>query len=63
MPEQADFVLANASGSREARHRPHEKITLSARDWEALYDTLVNPPEPNEKLKEAARRVGRMNLP
>jgi hypothetical protein len=34
----------------------HEKITLSARDWEVFYDALVNPPEPNERLKEAARR-------
>jgi hypothetical protein len=32
------------------------KIALSARDWDAFYDALLNPPEPNEKLIEAARR-------
>jgi uncharacterized protein (DUF1778 family) len=34
----------------------HEKITLSASEWEIFYDALMNPPEPNEKLKAAARR-------
>ena len=50
------FVLANAVAAAERVIASHEKITLSARDWDAFYDALVNPPEPNEKLRQAARR-------
>jgi len=51
-----DFVLTNAVAAAERVINAHEKITLSAKDWEVFYDALVNPPEPNKKLKEAARR-------
>jgi uncharacterized protein (DUF1778 family) len=52
----SDFVLANAVAAAERVIDSHEKITLSALDWDVFYDALINPPEPNEKLKEAARR-------
>jgi uncharacterized protein (DUF1778 family) len=52
----ADFVLKNAVAAAERVIASHEWTTLSARDWEVFYDALINPPEPNEKLKEAARR-------
>jgi uncharacterized protein (DUF1778 family) len=52
----SDFVLANAVAAAERIIDSHEKVTLSARDWDVFYDALINPPEPNEKLKEAARR-------
>ncbi|MGH7075884.1 MAG: DUF1778 domain-containing protein [Stellaceae bacterium] len=52
----SDFVLANAVAAAERVIDSHEKITLSAKDWEVFYDALINPPEPNEKLNEAARR-------
>ncbi len=52
----SDFVLANAVTAAERVIDSHEKITLSATDWDVFYDALVNPPEPNEKLREAARR-------
>ncbi len=52
----SDFVLANAVAAAERVIDSHEKITLSAKDWEIFHDALVNPPEPNEKLREAARR-------
>ena len=51
-----DFVMANAKAAAERVIDAHEKITLSARDWEVFFDALINPPEPNEKLREAARR-------
>jgi uncharacterized protein (DUF1778 family) len=51
-----DFVLTNAVAAAERVINAHEKITLSAKDWDVFYDALVNPPEPNKKLKEAARR-------
>jgi uncharacterized protein (DUF1778 family) len=57
-----DFVLAKAVAATERVIDSHEKIALSAKDWEVFYDALVNPPEPNKKLKEAAscyrERVG-----
>ncbi len=52
----SDFVLANAVAAAERVIDSHEKITLSAPDWDVFHDALVNPPEPNEKLRDAARR-------
>lgn len=52
----SDFVLANAVAAAERVIDSHEKVTLSAKDWEVFYDALINPPEPNKKLKDAARR-------
>ncbi len=52
----SDFVLANAVAAAERVIDAHEKVVLSAPDWDVFYDALVNPPEPNEKLKQAARR-------
>lgn len=52
----SDFVMANALAAAERVIDSHEKITLSAKDWEVFYDALVNPPEPNERLRQAARR-------
>jgi uncharacterized protein (DUF1778 family) len=51
-----DFVLANAVAAAERVIDSHETITLAAADWDGFYDALVNPPEPNEVLKAAARR-------
>jgi uncharacterized protein (DUF1778 family) len=51
-----DFVLANAVAAAERVIDLHEKITLSPPDWDIFYDALTNPPEPNENLKQAARR-------
>jgi uncharacterized protein (DUF1778 family) len=52
----SDFLLTNAVAAAERVIAAHEKITLSAKDWDVFYDALINPPEPNEKLKAAARR-------
>jgi uncharacterized protein (DUF1778 family) len=52
----SDFVLANAVAAAERIIDAHEKITLTERAWDVFYDGLMHPPEPNEKLKEAARR-------
>ena len=41
----------------------HETLVLSERDRRAFFDALVNPPEPNGRLRRAfaehKRRVGR----
>jgi len=52
----SDFVLANAVAAAERVIDSHEKITLSPKDWKIFYDALLNAPEPNEKLRKAARR-------
>ncbi len=51
-----DFVLANAVAAAERVIDAHEKITLSAADWEVFYDALIDPPAPTETLKQAVRR-------
>lgn len=52
----SDFVLENAVEAAERVIRAREQATLSALDWDAFFDALVNPPEPNEALIAAARR-------
>ncbi len=52
----SDFVLVHAVAAAERVIEAHEKVTLSATDWDVFYEALVNPPKPNEKLKEAVRR-------
>jgi uncharacterized protein (DUF1778 family) len=51
-----DFVLTNAVAAAERVIDSHEKVVLSPPDWDLFYDALINPPEPNAKLKAAARR-------
>jgi uncharacterized protein (DUF1778 family) len=52
----SDFVLANAEAAADRVIDAHEKITLSAPDWDLFYDALINPPQPTEALKRAVRR-------
>jgi uncharacterized protein (DUF1778 family) len=48
-----DFCLtALADAAREALAR-HETIVLSQRDRQIFFDTLINPPRPNARLKRA----------
>ena len=50
------FVLSSAMAAAERVIDSHDQVTLSARDWDAFQDALLNAPEPNERLREAARR-------
>jgi uncharacterized protein (DUF1778 family) len=43
-------VLLKATRETIARH---ETLTLSERDRAVFFDALVNPPEPNERLRRA----------
>lgn len=52
----SDFVLAHAVRAAEQVIEARERVTLSPADWNVFYDALVNPPEPNQALKQAARR-------
>lgn len=50
------FVLTSAVEAAERVIESNEKIVLSAMDWDAFSSALLNPPEPNAALKQAARR-------
>jgi uncharacterized protein (DUF1778 family) len=52
----SDFVLGQAMAAAERVINAHEKITLSAADWEIFYNALVDPRAPTKKLKAAVRR-------
>ena len=48
-----EFCLsALARVTRETIAR-HESLQLSARDREIVFDSLIHPPEPNERLRRA----------
>lgn len=51
-----DFVLSHALDAADRVLAEDEAITLSDEDWDAFFDALVNPPEPNENLKHAFQR-------
>lgn len=48
-----DFVIDVALQKAEAVVREHEIISLTAKEWERFQELLLDPPEPNEKLKKA----------
>ena len=50
------FMQAKAGASAEPVFASHEKVVLSAADWTAFHDALIDPPEPNAMLRKAARR-------
>ena len=52
----SEFVLTNALEAADQTIEGFEKIVLGADAWDAFYDTLINPPEPNELLKRAVSR-------
>ena len=51
-----DFVLASTQAAARQVIREHEILRLTAKDREVLVSALVNPPEPNAKLREAVWR-------
>ena len=58
----SDFCVAALTDAARRTIAEHETLTLSAKDREAFFEALVNPPEPNERLVRAladhARRIG-----
>ena len=51
-----DFVVASACEAAVRTLQEYEMIHLSDRDREVFVEALLNPPEPNQKLREAADR-------
>ena len=52
----SQFLLRNALEAAEHTIEMHEKTALQQEDWDAFFDALVNPPEPNDRLKQASKR-------
>ena len=48
-----DFVIDVALQRADAIVRQHEVITLTRTEWEHFQEMLLNPPEPNRRLKKA----------
>jgi len=48
-----DFCLTALADTARRTIAEHETLALSARDRKVFFDTLVNPPEPNERLARA----------
>lgn len=52
-----DFVMGSARDAALQAIERYEHLTLTdPRDREAFVDAMLNPPTPNDRLREAARR-------
>lgn len=52
------FVINSALDAADRLIRERERIVLSDRDWDAFFDAIAKPPQPNAALRKAfaARR-------
>jgi uncharacterized protein (DUF1778 family) len=50
-----DFAISSMQRAAASVVQEHTVIELSARNQRAFLEALVNPPEPNEALRKAAR--------
>jgi uncharacterized protein (DUF1778 family) len=55
-----DFITEAAAERAEAVVRAQEAITLTPEAWEEFRRLLLDPPEPNEKLKAALSEHARV---
>jgi uncharacterized protein (DUF1778 family) len=51
-----DFVIASVQAEALRVIERHQTLKLSIEDAETFVDALINPPQPNDALKAAARR-------
>jgi uncharacterized protein (DUF1778 family) len=51
----SDFVVHTAQEAAKAVIEQHEILRLNRSQTRALVDTLLNPPAPNDALRQAAR--------
>jgi uncharacterized protein (DUF1778 family) len=55
-----DFVIDVALQRADAIVRQHEVITLTRAEWERFQEILLDPPEPNKRLKKALAEHARV---
>lgn len=52
----SDFVISTALEQANKTLRAHAQLELSARDSRSFAEALINPPAPNEALRDARER-------
>jgi len=50
------FIITHLTEAAKRTVQEHELMVLTKRDRETFVNALLNPPAPNRKLREAARR-------
>jgi len=56
----AAFLFHSAEIEAEKIVEKHNAILSSEKDREVFFDVIMNPPEPNNSLKNAARRYAKL---
>lgn len=51
-----DFMISSMQSAAVRAIQEHEMMQLIGRDREVFLEALLNPPEPSERLRAAARR-------
>ncbi|SNS30742.1 MULTISPECIES: DUF1778 domain-containing protein [unclassified Azospirillum] len=51
-----DFVLSSVQDAAKRTIEEHQRLELSLRDSEAFVEALLNPPAPNDRLRETVGR-------
>jgi len=54
------FMVNSASERAAEVIEQHRRLILNEESWDRVMDALDNPPEPNDRLKRAARRLQNM---
>ena len=52
----SDFIVQHADEAAVKTIETHTSWVLSERDLEVFVEALMNPPEPNDRMKEAVKR-------
>lgn len=52
-----DFILQAVQHAADETIRDYQVLTLSARDSRVFAEAILAPPEPNDRLREVARRA------
>lgn len=47
------FVVNSALDAAGRLIEARERLVLGERDWDVFFEALINPPEPNQDLKDA----------
>ena len=51
-----DFVLTSVQDAARRAIEDHQRLDLTVRDSRAFVEALINPPPPNERLRETVHR-------
>ena len=54
-----DFVLSSVQDAARRAIEEHQRLELSVRDSQAFVEALLNPPPPNDRLRETVARYRR----